>query len=107
MFIQDGNSWRLVELEEKVSEEPRAIDPQEPIIHELIVDIPLPPHRSSRVFRPPKRYMGMLKEEIKKIFIIGDKDHGDDLNTFDEVIDRKSTRLNSSHSGESRMPSSA
>ena len=26
---------------------------------------------------------------------------------FDKVLDRKSTRLNSSHSGESRMPSSA
>ena len=26
---------------------------------------------------------------------------------FNEMVDRKSTRLNSSHSGESRMPSSA
>ena len=28
-------------------------------------------------------------------------------NTISEMTDRKSTRLNSSHSGESRMPSSA
>ena len=34
------------------------------------------------------------------------EDAGMHLNTFTE-IDRKSTRLNSSHSGESRMPSSA
>ena len=29
------------------------------------------------------------------------------IETDSEVVDRKSTRLNSSHSGESRMPSSA
>ena len=28
-------------------------------------------------------------------------------NVIGEILDRKSTRLNSSHSGESRMPSSA
>ena len=31
----------------------------------------------------------------------------EDEKTFHVEIDRKSTRLNSSHSGESRMPSSA
>ena len=31
----------------------------------------------------------------------------DEIAAADAVIDRKSTRLNSSHSGESRMPSSA
>ena len=30
-----------------------------------------------------------------------------DPNEVMEIVDRKSTRLNSSHSGESRMPSSA
>ena len=30
-----------------------------------------------------------------------------DLKTIDAIADRKSTRLNSSHSGQSRMPSSA
>ena len=29
------------------------------------------------------------------------------LESGDEILDRKSTRLNSSHSGQSRMPSSA
>ena len=39
-FIQDGGNGRLVELEEKVSKEQKAIDPQEPIIHEPVVDVP-------------------------------------------------------------------
>ena len=39
---------------------------------------------------------------------IGDADHGVNMaRGFTEVIDRKSTRLNSSHIEESRMPSSA
>ena len=85
-FIQDSDSGRFVELEEKVSEEQRAIDPQEPIIHKPVVDIPLLPRRSSRVFRPPKRYIDMLTKKVKKIFLMGDKSHGDDPNTFDEVM---------------------
>ena len=28
----------------------------------------------------------MLTEEVKKIFLMGEKDHGDDPNTFDEVM---------------------
>ena len=28
----------------------------------------------------------MLTEEVKKIFLMGDKGHGDDLHTFDEVM---------------------
>ena len=30
--------------------------------------------------------MGMLTEEVKKIFLMGDEGHGDDPNIFDEVI---------------------
>ena len=60
-----------MELEEKFSEEPRAIDSQEPIVHEPVVDVPLPPCRSSRVSRPPERYIGMLMKEVKKIFFMG------------------------------------
>ena len=75
-----------MELEEKVFEEPRAVDPQEPVVHEPVVDVPLPPHRSSRIFRPPERYMDMLTKEVKKIFLMGDRGHGDDLNTFDEAM---------------------
>ena len=75
-----------MELEEKVSEEPRAIDPQKSIVHKPVVDIPLPPRSSRRIFRPPERYMGMLTEEVKEIFLIGDRGLSDDLNTFDEVM---------------------
>ena len=60
-----------MELEEKVFEELRAIDPQEPIIHEPVVDVSLPPHRSSRISQPPERYMGMFMKEVKKIFLNG------------------------------------
>ena len=49
------------------------MDPQKSIIHESVVDVSLPPRRSSRIFRPPERYMGMLTEEVKKIFFMGDR----------------------------------
>ena len=75
-----------MELEEKVSEEPRAVDPQQPVVHEPVVDVPLPHHRSSKISRIFERYMGMLIEEVKKIFLMGDRGHSDDLNTFDEVM---------------------
>ena len=75
----------MIELEEKVSKEQRAVDPQEPII-ELVVNIPPPPRRSSRVSHPPERYMGMLIKDVGEIFLMRDKGHGNDLNTFDEVI---------------------
>ena len=75
-----------MELEEKVSEEPRAIDPQKSVVHELVADVSLPPHRSSKISQPLKRYMDMLMKEVKKIFFMRYKDHSDDLNTFDEVM---------------------
>ena len=75
-----------MELEEKISEELRAIDSQEFIIHEPVVDVPLPSRRSSRVSRSSERYMGMLMEEVKEIFLMGDRGHTDDPNTFDEVM---------------------
>ena len=30
--------------------------------------------------------MSMFLKEVKKIFLIGDKDHGDDPNIFDETM---------------------
>ena len=85
-FIQDGSSGRLVKLEKKVSDKQRAIDPQEPIIHEPVVDVPPSPRRSSRVSRPSERHMGMLTEKVKKIFLMRDKSHGDDLNILGKVM---------------------
>ena len=75
-----------MELKEKVSEESRAIDLQEPVIHEPVVDVPQPPRRSSRIFRPPERYIGQLMEELKKMFLMRDRGHGDDSNIFDEAM---------------------
>ena len=46
------------------------------------------------------RYLRLKKEDV--IFIGGSDEHGVPI-----TIDRKSTRLNSSHSTSSRMPSSA
>ena len=85
-FIQDGGSGRLVELEEKIFEEQRVIDPQKSIIHEPVFNIFLPPRRSSKIFRPPERYMDMLTEKVKKMFLMEDKCHGDDPNTFDKAM---------------------
>ena len=56
----------------------------EPINIEPIV--PPPPRRSSRISYPLERYLAMLKEDIKKIFFVGDKDHRDDLKTYDEAM---------------------
>ena len=60
------------------------VEPIEPINNELVV--PPPPQRSSKIFHPPERYLGMLIEDVKKIFFIGDKDHGDDPKIYDEVM---------------------
>ena len=75
-----------MKLEEKVSEESRAIDPQESIVHEPVIDVPQPPRRSSRISQSFERYMDVLTEEVRKIFFMGDRGHGDDPNTFDKAI---------------------
>ena len=75
-----------MKLEEKVSEKPRAIDPQKSVVHEPVVDVPLPSRRSGRVSRSPERYMGMLTEKVKEIFLMGDKIHSNDPATFNGAI---------------------
>ena len=74
----------MIELEEKVSKEQRVKKLDELTNNELVV--PPPPYRSSMVFHPPKRYLGMLAEEVKKIFLIGDKGHGDDPKIYDKAM---------------------
>ena len=53
--------------------------------------------------------MDLLKETPDKYYelAIVDPPYGIDVGYRDWETDRKSTRLNSSHSGETRMPSSA
>ena len=46
-------------------------------------------------------FCGKSQKQVRKLIA------GPGVYICDECIDRKSTRLNSSHSGESRMPSSA
>ena len=53
--------------------------------------------------------MGMLMEEAKEMFLMGDKDHGDDLNTLDEMtsdidfkkwLDAMKSKIDSMHSNQ-------
>ena len=86
LFIQNGGSRRLIELDENVSEERQAIDPQKSINDEPLVNVSLLSRRSGRIFHPLERYMGILKENIKKAFLVGDGGYGDDFSTFDEMM---------------------
>ena len=82
-FIQDRGSGRKIELKEKVSEEHRVQEPKpsnEPDV------IPPPSHRSSRVSRPPERYLGILTEGLEEEFLVGDRDIRNDLKIYDEAI---------------------
>ena len=83
-FNQDRSSGRKIELEKKISDEHR--DQESKLNNELVDVILPPPHRSSRISYPPERYLGMLAEDVEKIFLIGDKAHGDDLKTYDEAM---------------------
>ena len=51
--------------------------------------------------------MKVLERWHEKDAVVQRVDLADTVKGIREVLDRKSTRLNSSHSGESRMPSSA
>ena len=58
----------------------------EPNQVEPIRTLPPPPRRLKRVFRPPERYLGIISEEVEKMFLIGNGAHGDDPKTYNEVI---------------------
>ena len=45
-----------------------------------------PPRRSERVSHPPERYLGIISEKVKKIFLIDNGAHGDDPKTYNEKI---------------------
>ena len=47
---------------------------------------PPPPHRSTRVFHPLERYLGIIIEEVEEIFLIGNRVHGDDHKIYEEAI---------------------
>ena len=50
---------------------------------------------------------GLFVTELRKKKNLTQKDLAEKLYVSDKTVDRKSTRLNSSHNRESRMPSSA
>ena len=45
-----------------------------------------PPCRSSRVSHPPKRYLGILTENLEEAFFIEDRYIRNDLKIYDEAI---------------------
>ena len=83
-FIQDGGSGRKIELEEIDSEEHQV---QEPKLSYKPVDmVPPPPRRSSRVFHPLERYLGIISEDVEKVFLTENGRHGDNPKIYDKVI---------------------
>ena len=89
-FVQEGGIGREIKLDEESSaqqidqvSEPMDIDQpvKELIQNENVTE----PRRSSRVIRPPARYLN-LHENVQELFIHGDNDHKDDPTTYDEAI---------------------
>ena len=83
-FIQIESSRRVVRLEETVSKKSSALDQGEPNSQKHTTVNP--PRRSGRLSHLPKRYLGIFQEKIEEVFLVKDKDHMDDLRTYDEVI---------------------
>ena len=44
------------------------------------------PHKSSRISHPPKKYLGILTEDLEEAFLVGDRDIRNDPKIYDEVI---------------------
>ena len=68
----------------RVSKEHRV---QEPKPSNKPVDvIPPPSHKSSRVPRPPERYLGILTEDLEKALLVGDRNIRNNLKTYNEAM---------------------
>ena len=48
--------------------------------------IPPPSHKSSRISRPPERYLGILIEDLEEAFLVRDRDIRNDPKIDDEVM---------------------
>ena len=48
--------------------------------------IPSPPHRSSRISHPPKRYLDILTENLEEAFLMGDRGIRNDPKIYNEVM---------------------
>ena len=58
----------------------------EPNQVERIRILPPPSRRSKRVSHSPERYLGIISEEVEKMFLVGNGDPGDDPKTYNEAI---------------------
>ena len=56
----------------------------EPIQLELVHASSL--HKSTRTFYPPKIYLGIIIEDVKKMFLTSNGVYGDDPKTYDEAM---------------------
>ena len=74
----------MIELEEKISKE-HQVQGSEPN-NEPVDVIPPPPHRLSRLFHPLERYLGILTEDLEKVFVVGDRDIRNGPKIYDEVM---------------------
>ena len=54
-------------------------------ISELVHVVPPPSCRSSRIFHPLERYLGILTKDLKEAFLVGDRDIRNDPKTYDEA----------------------
>ena len=48
--------------------------------------VPPPSRRSSRIFHPPERYLGILIEDLEEVFLVEDRDIRNDSKIYDEVM---------------------
>ena len=48
--------------------------------------VPPPPHGSSRISCPPKRYLSILIEDLEEAFFIEDRDIRNDPKIYDETM---------------------
>ncbi len=53
---------------------------------EPVHTVPPPRRKSSMISHPPKRYLGMLTEDVEEVFLMGDRDQGKDPNTYNEAM---------------------
>ena len=58
----------------------------EPIQLEPIRASPPPSRKSSRIFCPPERYLGIIIKDVEKIFLTENEIHDDDPKIYNEVI---------------------
>ena len=61
------------------------MEPEESVPSEQIHTLPSPPRKSSMIFHPPKRYLGIILEDVEKMFLIRNGVHGDDPNTYNKA----------------------